>query len=93
MLLLLRPAGVVAGAVAGHGIATVVAVLGGSFLGKYLDEKVVQYVGGSLFLVSPPSAAAALQCHCIARTCLQLMPAAHTKSRHAAGACLRLQPL
>ena len=51
-LLLLRPPGVVAGAVAGHGIATVVAVLGGSFLGKYLDEKVVQYVGGSLFLVS-----------------------------------------
>lgn len=37
---------------AGHAIATVIAVLGGSFLGKYLDEKVVQYVGGSLFLVS-----------------------------------------
>ncbi|KAL4430566.1 hypothetical protein ABPG77_005806 [Micractinium sp. CCAP 211/92] len=45
------PVGVVAGAVAGHAIATVIAVLGGSFLGKYLDEKVVQYVGGSLFLV------------------------------------------
>ena len=42
----------VAGAVAGHGIATAIAVLGGSILGKYLDEKVVQYVGGSLFLVS-----------------------------------------
>jgi putative Ca2+/H+ antiporter (TMEM165/GDT1 family) len=45
------PVGVVAGAVAGHGAATVIAVLGGSFLGKYLDERQVQYVGGSLFLV------------------------------------------
>ncbi|PSC70230.1 UPF0016-domain-containing [Micractinium conductrix] len=45
------PVGVVGGAVAGHGAATSIAVLGGSFLGKYLDEKVVQYVGGSLFLV------------------------------------------
>ncbi len=39
------------GAVAGHGVATLIAVLGGSVLGKYLNEKVVQYVGGSLFLV------------------------------------------
>lgn len=46
-----NPAGVVFGAIAGHGVATVIAVLGGSFLGKYLDEKAVQYVGGSLFLV------------------------------------------
>lgn len=46
-----NPVGVVAGAVVGHGAATVIAVLGGSFLGKYLSEKVVQYVGGSLFLV------------------------------------------
>ena len=45
------PLGVVLGAVAGHGAATVIAVLGGSFLGKYMDEKTVQYVGGSLFLV------------------------------------------
>jgi putative Ca2+/H+ antiporter (TMEM165/GDT1 family) len=42
---------VVLGAVAGHAVATVIAVLGGSFLGRYLDERVVQYVGGSLFLV------------------------------------------
>ncbi len=40
-----------AGAIAGHGVATVIAVLGGSVLGKYLSERVVQYVGGSLFLV------------------------------------------
>ena len=45
------PVGVVTGAVAGHGMATLIAVLGGSVLGKYLNEKVVQYVGGSLFLV------------------------------------------
>jgi len=45
------PLGVVLGAVAGHGAATVIAVLGGSFLGRYLSEKAVQYVGGSLFLV------------------------------------------
>lgn len=45
------PVGVVTGAVAGHGVATLIAVLGGSVLGKYLNEKVVQYVGGSLFLV------------------------------------------
>ena len=47
------PAGVVAGAVAGHGVATGIAIVGGSVLSKYLDEKIVQYVGGSLFLVSP----------------------------------------
>jgi len=45
------PAGVVAGAVAGHGAATAIAVLGGSFLGKYVPERAVQYVGGSLFLL------------------------------------------
>jgi putative Ca2+/H+ antiporter (TMEM165/GDT1 family) len=41
----------VIGAVGGHGVATGIAVVGGSVLGKYVDEKVVQYVGGSLFLV------------------------------------------
>jgi putative Ca2+/H+ antiporter (TMEM165/GDT1 family) len=45
------PTGVVLGAIAGHGVATVIAVLGGSIMGKYLSERVVQYVGGSLFLV------------------------------------------
>lgn len=45
------PVGVVAGAVSGHGVATLIAVLGGSVLGQYLNEKVVQYVGGSMFLV------------------------------------------
>ena len=45
------PAGVVAGAVAGHGVATAIAVLGGSVLGEVVSEQLVQYVGGSLFLV------------------------------------------
>ncbi|KAK3265686.1 Gdt1 protein [Cymbomonas tetramitiformis] len=45
------PYGVVAGAIAGHGVATLLAVLGGSWLGDYVDEKVVGYAGGSLFLL------------------------------------------
>lgn len=45
------PLGVIGGALAGHGIATLVAVLGGSFLGTLLSEKVIAYIGGSLFLV------------------------------------------
>lgn len=45
------PLGVIGGAVTGHGAATIIAVVGGSFLGKYLSEKTVQYIGGSLFLV------------------------------------------
>lgn len=45
------PVGVVAGAVAGHGVATALAVAGGNAMGKYVSEKAVAYVGGSLFLV------------------------------------------
>ncbi|KAK9276834.1 hypothetical protein L1049_006371 [Liquidambar formosana] len=45
------PLGVIAGALAGHGVATLVAVLGGSLLGTFLSEKVIAYIGGSLFLV------------------------------------------
>ncbi|KAL3695109.1 hypothetical protein R1sor_008760 [Riccia sorocarpa] len=45
------PLGVVTGAVAGHGAATLLAVLGGSFLSNYVSEKVIAYVGGALFLV------------------------------------------
>ncbi|KAK9815128.1 hypothetical protein WJX73_008234 [Symbiochloris irregularis] len=44
------PLGVTAGAIAGHGVATGIAVLGGSVLGEVVSEQVVQYVGGSLFL-------------------------------------------
>jgi len=45
------PYGVTVGAVAGHGVATGLAVTGGAFLGQYVSEQVVAYVGGSLFLV------------------------------------------
>lgn len=45
------PVGVVGGAITGHGVATLIAVLGGNVLSKYVSEKTVQYIGGSLFLV------------------------------------------
>lgn len=45
------PLGVTAGAVAGHGVATGLAVAGGGFLSQYFSERVLQYVGGSLFLI------------------------------------------
>lgn len=45
------PLGVIAGALVGHGVATLIAVLGGSLLGTFLSEKVIAYVGGILFLV------------------------------------------
>ncbi|KAK9094438.1 hypothetical protein Scep_025907 [Stephania cephalantha] len=45
------PLGVIGGALAGHAFATLLAVLGGSLLGTFLSEKVIAYVGGSLFLV------------------------------------------
>ena len=46
-----NPVGVVSGAILGHALATAIAVAGGSILSEYISEKVVQYVGGSLFLV------------------------------------------
>ncbi|XVE57983.1 hypothetical protein DITRI_Ditri04bG0133300 [Diplodiscus trichospermus] len=45
------PLGVIGGALAGHGVATLLAVLGGSLLGTFLSEKVIAYIGGTLFLV------------------------------------------
>lgn len=45
------PFGVVLGAIAGHGVATVLAVLGGSFLSTYISEKAIAYTGGILFLI------------------------------------------
>ncbi|KAB1218214.1 GDT1-like protein 2, chloroplastic [Morella rubra] len=45
------PWGVASGAIAGHLIATSMAVLGGAFLANYISEKLVGYVGGALFLV------------------------------------------
>ncbi|KAF3448643.1 hypothetical protein FNV43_RR09356 [Rhamnella rubrinervis] len=45
------PLGVIGGALAGHGVATLLAVLGGSLLGTFLSEKAIAYIGGVLFLV------------------------------------------
>lgn len=45
------PWGVASGAIGGHLIATLVAVLGGAFLANYISEKLVGYLGGALFLV------------------------------------------
>lgn len=45
------PLGVAGGAVAGHGVATALAVAGGAVLTRYFSPKVLQYMGGALFLV------------------------------------------
>ncbi|CAN6234385.1 unnamed protein product [Urochloa humidicola] len=45
------PLGVASGAIVGHLIATALAILGGSFLAKYLSEKLVGLLGGVLFLL------------------------------------------
>jgi putative Ca2+/H+ antiporter (TMEM165/GDT1 family) len=47
----LNPYAVAAGATAAHASATGLAVLGGSFMSKFLSEKIIGYIGGSLFLV------------------------------------------
>lgn len=46
-----NPFGVCAGGILGHCVATGMAVLGGSFISKYLSERVIGIVGGVLFLV------------------------------------------
>ncbi|XP_057959304.1 protein PAM71-homolog, chloroplastic isoform X4 [Malania oleifera] len=45
------PWGVASGAIAGHLLATSIAILGGAFLANYISEKIVGYLGGGLFLV------------------------------------------
>lgn len=47
----LNPFAVAGGAIAGHGVATALAVFGGTILSKYLSEKVIGYIGGTLFLI------------------------------------------
>ncbi|XP_039121960.1 LOW QUALITY PROTEIN: protein PAM71-homolog, chloroplastic [Dioscorea cayenensis subsp. rotundata] len=45
------PWGVAGGAIAGHLVATAIAVIGGALLANYISEKVVGYLGGVLFLI------------------------------------------
>ena len=47
----LNPIAVTGGAILAHGSATGIAVAGGALLSKYLSEKVIGYIGGSLFLI------------------------------------------
>ena len=46
-----NPVSVAGGAIAAHVIATGIAVAGGSVVAKYLSEKVIGIIGGTLFLV------------------------------------------
>ena len=47
----MNPLAVATGAIAAHATATGVAVAGGVLLSKYLSEKVIGIIGGSLFIV------------------------------------------
>ena len=47
----LNPTAVATGAIAAHASATGIAVAGGALLSKYLSEKVIGYIGGTLFIV------------------------------------------
>lgn len=45
------PLGVIVGGVTGHLVASVIAVVGGSFLGKFISERNARLIGGVLFFV------------------------------------------
>lgn len=55
-----NPVSVAAGAIAAHGIATGIAVIGGAYISKYVSEKVIAYIGGALFLIFAVTTAAGL---------------------------------
>eukprot|EP00978_Attheya_sp_CCMP212_P013025 scaffold32493_cov59-Attheya_sp.AAC.8 len=46
-----NPVSVAGGAIAAHAMATGIAVAGGAYIAKYVSEKVIGYIGGTLFLV------------------------------------------
>lgn len=45
------PLGVIVGGISGHFVASIIAVVGGSFLGKYISEKNARIIGGVLFWI------------------------------------------
>ena len=45
------PVAVGLGAIAGHAVATIIAVAGGSVIARYISEKAIGIIGGCLFLV------------------------------------------
>jgi putative Ca2+/H+ antiporter (TMEM165/GDT1 family) len=45
-----NPYGVAIGATTGHVAATLIAVVGGALMSKYISERMVSFIGGALFL-------------------------------------------